>query len=394
MPPAARVGDLTVHGGTIVAGAATVFIEGMPAARQGDMHVCPMCNPGTPPPPHVGGPVAMGSTSVTIEGMPAARMGDMCICSGPPDTIAMGATSVIIGDGGNPVIIGGGGGITKIGGGGGMTIIGGGTASGGGGGGGGEGIGAQAAKYSAAAAQSLQPEATELHEPFLAAQIASSNAAPIAGVQRHLKDADGNEEQGVLPGNGQVLNGRLQSEGNSELSIRAIYGVRWSTETARVGDEVTITAQAPGFDDGTEAMVTIQQVTDQGPSDVEVLPPIDVRNGQIEATWTYGTRYGEPHAPTEVDTDRPAADQMPVYRAELLVVGALTTVHSGTLSYRDAIQVDFLDEQTEEPLPDARYQTYSTDGNRDGTADAQGRLDEDDLPAGRVDLDVDPGDAA
>ena len=81
MPPAARVGDLTVHGGTIVAGAATVFIEGMPAARQGDMHVCPMCNPGTPPPPHVGGPVAMGSTTVFIEGMPAARMGDMCVCS-------------------------------------------------------------------------------------------------------------------------------------------------------------------------------------------------------------------------------------------------------------------------------------------------------------------------
>jgi len=30
---------------------------GMPAARAGDMHMCPMVTPGTPPIPHVGGPV-------------------------------------------------------------------------------------------------------------------------------------------------------------------------------------------------------------------------------------------------------------------------------------------------------------------------------------------------
>ena len=30
---------------------------GMPAARVGDMHVCPMVTPGVPPIPHVGGPI-------------------------------------------------------------------------------------------------------------------------------------------------------------------------------------------------------------------------------------------------------------------------------------------------------------------------------------------------
>lgn len=69
-----------------------------PAATVGDMHVCPMLNPGTPPPPHVGGPISgPGVPTVLIGGKPAAVMGDMCVCAGPPDTIAQGEATVLIG---------------------------------------------------------------------------------------------------------------------------------------------------------------------------------------------------------------------------------------------------------------------------------------------------------
>ncbi|MDG2467909.1 MAG: PAAR domain-containing protein [Pirellulaceae bacterium] len=68
-----------------------------PAARIGDMHVCPMMTPGTPPIPHVGGPISVGYPMVLIGGMPAARVGDMAVCVGPPDTIAMGSLTVKIG---------------------------------------------------------------------------------------------------------------------------------------------------------------------------------------------------------------------------------------------------------------------------------------------------------
>jgi uncharacterized Zn-binding protein involved in type VI secretion len=95
--PAARMGDLTAHGGTIVAGYPTVLIGGQPAARMGDMHACPMVTPGVPPIPHVGGPITMGSATVLIGGQPAARMGDMATCTGPPDTIAAGCPTVLIG---------------------------------------------------------------------------------------------------------------------------------------------------------------------------------------------------------------------------------------------------------------------------------------------------------
>jgi uncharacterized Zn-binding protein involved in type VI secretion len=70
---------------------------GKPAARIGDMHVCPMVTPGTPPIPHVGGPITgPGAPNVLIGGMPAAVMGDMCVCVGPPDTIVLGSTGVLI----------------------------------------------------------------------------------------------------------------------------------------------------------------------------------------------------------------------------------------------------------------------------------------------------------
>jgi uncharacterized Zn-binding protein involved in type VI secretion len=95
--PAARLGDPTLHGGVITTGFPQVLIGGQPAARLGDMHTCPMVTPGTPPVPHVGGPITLGSATVLIGGQPAARLGDMATCVGPPDMVAAGCPSVIIG---------------------------------------------------------------------------------------------------------------------------------------------------------------------------------------------------------------------------------------------------------------------------------------------------------
>ena len=93
--PAARLGDLTAHGGTIVMGNPTVLIGGQPAACVGDDHVCPLV---TVLVPHVGGVIGPpGGITVLIGGRPAARMGDMTICVGPPGTIAMGFPTVLIG---------------------------------------------------------------------------------------------------------------------------------------------------------------------------------------------------------------------------------------------------------------------------------------------------------
>ena len=68
-----------------------------PAARLGDIHICPMQTPAVVPIPHVGGPImGPGVPNVMIEGMPAAVAGDVCLCVGPPSAIMKGSAGVLI----------------------------------------------------------------------------------------------------------------------------------------------------------------------------------------------------------------------------------------------------------------------------------------------------------
>ncbi|TWF95512.1 PAAR domain-containing protein [Saccharopolyspora dendranthemae] len=100
MPPAARVGDPTNHGGTVgpprvnAQAIATVFIGGKPAAVVGSQIVCPV-------PPHAvisGGnvimPSAPGLNVVLIGGFPAACFGDKTTCGAQ---VLGGAVNVLIG---------------------------------------------------------------------------------------------------------------------------------------------------------------------------------------------------------------------------------------------------------------------------------------------------------
>src|SRR5262245_12946573 len=100
MPPAARLGDQTAHGGTIgpkVTGTtAKVMIGFMPAACMGDAHICPASDG---PKPHVGGTILKGSLTVKIGNKPAARVGDVAECKSPaPNAVAKGEMTVLIGD--------------------------------------------------------------------------------------------------------------------------------------------------------------------------------------------------------------------------------------------------------------------------------------------------------
>lgn len=93
MPPAAKLGDVSSHGGTITGpGEPTVLIGGMPAAVVGDMHVCTI--PPPPAGPHPPTPFAAGSATVFIGGKPAVRVGDVCGCGA---SAVIGEPTVILG---------------------------------------------------------------------------------------------------------------------------------------------------------------------------------------------------------------------------------------------------------------------------------------------------------
>ncbi len=97
MPMAARLGDQTSHGTPLTPGPGSlnVLIGGKPAWRSlSDVHTCPLVSGVVP---HVGGVVTLGSTTVLINNLPAARQGDIITEAAPPNTIAVGCPTVLIG---------------------------------------------------------------------------------------------------------------------------------------------------------------------------------------------------------------------------------------------------------------------------------------------------------
>ena len=364
---------MTAHGGTIVVGDPTVLINGMPAARVGDMHTCPMVT-GTVP--HVGGPISMGSTTVMINGMPAARVGDMCTCSGPPDTIAMGEPTVMINDGGGPVMIGGQGPVMI--GGSGPVIIGGGTAGGGGGGGGGGG--AQGAVAGAAAAEANAPEETELEEHWLNFVFEDAAGNRASGMPYQLEDPDGTVVDGWLRGGGAVRKSRL-SEGKGTAVVQQVSGAEWSTSEATVGEEVTVTAQAKGVEDGTPATVQIKEVPAGGGGTAAIVAEIEteVSGEEVDASWAY--THEETGGAGEA-----AAQQLPAYVAEVRVDGYPLPALTGLLTYVDRLKLTFTDEEGN-PHEQERYQLHLPNGGvRSGTLDGEGTLKEKGLPPGECEV--------
>ncbi len=71
--PQARLGDSSSHGGTIITGSLTTMVNGMPVARMGDMHACPI-------PYHGVTPIVTGSLRTTTDGRPNAGVGDVTGC--------------------------------------------------------------------------------------------------------------------------------------------------------------------------------------------------------------------------------------------------------------------------------------------------------------------------
>jgi len=233
--PAARMGDMTVHGGNIVVGAPTVLIGGQPAARVGDMHVCPMQTMAGPVPvPHVGGPIMPpGALTVLICGQPAACVGDMCTCVGPPDTIAPpGCPTVLISPGG-----GGGGG--------------------GGAGGSGSGSAANASSDTSAVGKAQAMEAgKEVESHFLDVKFVDKGGKPIIGPSYKLEAPDGTIEQSILAGQIRKVG---PDSGNYKIELKAITEAKWSKDSALDGETVKLQVKLAGIEDGTGSVFEIYE---------------------------------------------------------------------------------------------------------------------------------------
>jgi uncharacterized Zn-binding protein involved in type VI secretion len=353
------MGDTTNHGGTIVAGAPTVLIGGAPAARINDMHVCPMMNPGTPPPPHVGGPILMGSFTVLIGGQPAARVGDMCQCSGPPDSIAMGCTTVLIGTSGG-------------GGGAGMAGAGGKTAE--------SERGGDAGESQVVTGDAGETEEADTETHFLDVTFVDKGGKPITGVAYTIKSPDNKTDSGILFGK---LKKTGVKPGDYEIELKAITKAEWSKKKARDGETVKMLVETVGFEDGTKATFEVwERGANKADKKIATVEDVVVKGNKLEAVWQYVWDEDESEAPSTSSKGRKYS--FPKYYFKVTVGNS--QAKSTLLDYKDYVEIHAKDEEGN-PLKQETYRVYLADGEiREGRLDDQGYAKIEEVPPGEWDV--------
>ena len=337
--PAARLGDMTAHGGTVTVGCPSVLIGGMPAACVGDMHVCPMVCPAPPAIPHVGGPITMGVNTVMIGGKPAATVGSMCTCTGPPDSIMMGCNTVIIGT------------------------------SGGGGGAGGAGSAQQAS------AQAAASEGPQSH--YLDVKFVDKGGKPITGIGYAVEGPDSKVSKGNLAG--QVKKAGIE-EGSYKITLKAITEAKWSKDKAKVGDEVKLSAKTSGIEDGTKATFQIfikdPSFADKGLASLEA----DISGDKVEVEWEL--QVDESLLEIHDEKEKNGGYSNPSFY--FIVTAGGQTQRSALLKYDDIVEITLKDGEGN-AIGGAKYKMRLPNGEiREGTLDSNGKAKEEKVPPGRV----------
>jgi uncharacterized Zn-binding protein involved in type VI secretion len=330
----------------------TVLIGGQPAARVGDMHVCPMQTPAPVPVPHVGGPILPpGVPTVLIGGLPAACVGDSATCTGPPDAILPpGCLTVLIGPGG------------------------------GGGGGGGFGMSSTGSGSTQIGGESGDANVVEIEgeseEHYLDVKFTDNGGMPISGLSYHLEGPGGVDEDGPLTG--QIRKAGVES-GTFTIELRAITEAKWSQASARDGETVQMQVSVEGIDDGTPAILEVFERNPNSPDkSVRKIEDAEVQGDKIEAEWHY--EWLDEEVADSDDQEKRPKPQSPGFYFNVSVAGALA--RSGILNYKDFIEVSLVD-VNDDPVPDAKFVAYLPDGSvREGTLDSSGYAKIEKVPPG------------
>jgi hypothetical protein len=173
------------------------------------------------------------------------------------------------------------------------------------------------------------------------------------------------------------------------VAVRCLQDATWSTQEARVGTSVTVETTATGFDDGTPATVEVEKQPLEGGAraTVEAIETT-VQGEAVAATWTYERTPDADGSGSGVDPGASggASGAMPAYVATVRVEGHPRPATTGLLTYADTLVVR-LTRPDGEGLSRHPYRLrLSTGAIRSGTTDADGWLEEDDVPPGGFDF--------
>ena len=354
--PAARMGDTTAHGGTIVLGNPTLLIGKMPASTLGDMHVCPMC---TGPVPHVGGPITLGSMGVLLGKKPGARISDLSVCVGPPSMPAVGCFTVLIGEVGS-----------------------------------GSQAGSAAAAAAAAAVTKKGPKAIEpfpLGEPpgpseshEIQVEFTDSAGKPLSGVKYNLTDPDKAELVGASTLDGAARHAGYAKKGSFDLFVPELKNAKWKKPKVKMGEEAEFEVEADVAEGITEAKVVLFEIRGNTRRAVAFLDR-PVEGKKVKGKWKPG--YSEVEAPeagSQPEGEATPPPEKPTYEF-MCVVDGLVAV-SDSLKIADALEIELLDADGE-GIADADYEIILPGGEiRTGKLDGSGKAKFEDLEPGGAEV--------
>jgi hypothetical protein len=275
-----------------------------------------------------------------IAKMMAARVGDMCTCTGPPDTIAMGCNTVLIGEG---------------------------SAGGGAAGQTGSGSGETATSSST----------DEVEQHYIDARFVDKGGKPVSGVQYKLKDPDGNETRGTLAG--QIKRTGV-SEGQYEVRLAAIKKAEWSAKKAKRSETVKMGAEVVGFDSGAKATFQVfRRDSNRADRPIDTISDVDVSGDTVEADWQYEYREGEDDP--ELGHRNTGRYSSPSFYFTVTIEDSKAT--SGTLKMTDSLEIELRDDRGE-AVANEEYVVYLASGEvRKGKLDSNGKATEKDVPPTR-----------
>lgn len=158
-----------------------------------------------------------------------------------------------------------------------------------------------------------------------------------------------------------------------------IKNARWSADTARVGDEVNLFVDTPGYEDGTPVIFNIfEQDNDSKHNFIERIES-SVSNEHAQATWIY--RYVSDDDDVENSVEERSNSTTPEYY--FIVTIEDEEISSDWLEYRNWINI-LLHDSNGNPAANINYILITSEGEREGTTDSSGRIQEDNLPQGEI----------
>jgi hypothetical protein len=321
----------------------------------------------------------------------------MATCVGPPDTIAAGCPTVLIGDGG---------------------------AGGGGGGGGGAGGAAGSATMGhtggresieqmetmiaevgesatagwgevfngilidALGEQAGDKESTTRAEHWIEFVFVDTAGLPVSGVPYQFTDTEAKVSDGKLPGNGTIARDGIPA-GQGKVELRTLYNARWSKTMAKVDEVVQMTADVDGIAPGTKAVFQVYKRDVKGPPELVDTVLAETQATTVEADWVLTLPEGSlsievPEEDAEDADVEKLGYSAPDYYFE--VVAAMCLARSNLLNVEDYIEVEASDEDAN-PLKEEPYVLFACTGEvREGALNGSGFMREDRIPAGMCNL--------